>query len=413
MTVTLLETIKYREAGIYAMKQTWMQERIETFLRGYVEVDLDAITENMYHMKEHISPNTKMIAVIKTNGYGHGSYPIAQALHQLDFVYGYAVATAEEAHELRQEGIRKPILVLGYTFPYSYEMLASEEIRPAVFRYDMIPQLAQASRKTGKKVKVHIAVDTGMSRIGITPDEEGLGFVKALLEEPALEVEGIFTHFANADEEDKTSAREQLAKFEEFIQLIETKTGYQIPVKHCSNSAGILELPEANMDVVRAGITMYGLYPSDEVRKDIVPLRPALSLYSHVTFIKTIHKGQKVSYGGTYTAEKDVRVATVPLGYGDGYPRSLSNCGYVLIRGQRVPIIGRICMDQFMVDVSSLPCVEEGDTVTLIGYDGEEHISAEELGDLSHRFNYELVCNLSLRIPRVYLLNGVPVCIQE
>lgn len=374
--------------------------------RGYVEIDLDAIEENMVNMKKNLAPGTKMIGVIKTNGYGHGSVPIARVLEPLDFMFGFAVATFEEACALRNAGIRKPILILGYTFPYAYESMAEQEIRPAVFRYDMIESLAEAGKKTGKPVKVHIKVDTGMSRIGITPDEEGLEFVRALRDCSEIEIEGIFTHFARADETDKSSAEKQLKRFLEFISMSEERLGIQFPVKHCSNSAGILELPQANMDVVRAGITLYGLYPSAEVSKEIVPLRPALSLYSEIVYCKRIHKGQSVSYGGTFTAKKDMRIATVPLGYGDGYPRSLSGKGYVLIRGKKAPILGRVCMDQFMADVTEIPEATEGDKVTLIGYDGGEHISAELLGDLSGRFNYELVCDLGQRIPRLYKRNN-------
>lgn len=390
-----------------------LKDKISTLQRGYIEVDLDAIMDNMKNMKRNIAPDTKMIGVIKTDGYGHGSIPIAHALEELDFMFGFAVATAEEAHILREAGVRKPILVLGYTFPYSYEMLASEEIRPAVFRYDTISELAEAAKKTGKTVKVHIKVDTGMSRIGVTPDEEGLSFVEELMHQERIEIEGIFTHFAKADIADKTDAKKQLMRFKHFIDMIEERLHLEIPVKHCSNSAGILEMPEANMDMVRAGITLYGLYPSDEVSRDAVALRPALSFYSHIVYIKTIHAGQSVSYGGIFTAKKDTRVATIPVGYGDGYPRSLSGKGYVLICGKKAPILGRVCMDQFMVDVTDIPEAEENSLVTLIGYDGEEHISAELLGDLSERFNYELVCDLGKRIPRVYIKNGVPTEVRE
>ena len=233
------------------------------------------------------------------------------------------------------------------------------------------------------------------------------------MRQDGIEIEGIFTHFAKADMADKTSARQQLSRFQEFIQLIENRLHLDIPLKHCSNSAGILEMPEANMDAVRAGIAMYGLYPSDEVNRNAVSLRPALSLYSHIIYIKTIRGGQSVSYGGTFTACKDTRVATIPLGYGDGYPRSLSGKGYVLIRGKRAPILGRICMDQFMVDVSDIPEAKENDRVTLIGYDGGEQISAEDLEKLSGRFNYEFVCDLGRRIPRIYLRGGVPVEVKD
>ena len=383
-----------------------LQEKLESYQRVWAEVDLDAIWENMVHMKENIAENTKILAVIKTDGYGHGGVPIAKMLEQLDFMFGYAAATYEEAHVLREAGVKKPILILGYTFPYCYEELIREEIRPAVYRRDTVEELAAAAAKVGKKAKVHIKVDTGMGRIGITPDEEGLEFVRFLIEHPELEVEGIFTHFAKSDETDKTSANHQLELFQDFIKKIQTELGITIPVKHCSNSAAILEMPQANMDMVRAGITTYGLYPSEEVSKDIVPLRAAMSLYSHIVYCKTIHAGQSVSYGGLFTAQKDTRVATIPVGYGDGYPRSLSGKGYVLIRGKKAPILGRVCMDQFMVDISEIPGVMEGDKVTLLGVDGTERITAEELGELSGRFNYEFVCDLGKRIPRVYIQHG-------
>lgn len=383
-----------------------LQEKLESYQRVWAEVDLDAIWENMVHMKENIAEKTKILAVIKTDGYGHGGVPIAKMLEQLDFMFGYAAATYEEAHVLREAGVKKPILILGYTFPYCYEELIREEIRPAVYRRDTVEELATAAAKVGQKAKVHIKVDTGMGRIGITPDEEGLEFVRFLMGHPELEVEGIFTHFAKSDEEDKTSAYHQLALFQNFIDRIQTELGLTIPVKHCSNSAAILEMPQANMDMVRAGITTYGLYPSEEVSKDIVPLRAAMSLYSHIVYCKTIHAGQSVSYGGLFTAQKDTRVATIPVGYGDGYPRSLSGKGYVLIRGKKAPILGRVCMDQFMVDISEIPGVMEGDKVTLLGVDGTERITAEELGELSGRFNYEFVCDLGKRIPRVYRQHG-------
>ena len=383
-----------------------LQEKLESYQRVWAEVDLDAIWENMVHMKENIAENTKILAVIKTDGYGHGGVPIAKMLEQLDFMFGYAAATYEEAHVLREAGVKKPILILGYTFPYCYEELIREEIRPAVYRRDTVEELAAAAAKVGQKAKVHIKVDTGMGRIGITPDEEGLEFVRFLIEHPELEVEGIFTHFAKSDEADKTSANHQLELFQNFIDKIQTELGITIPVKHCSNSAAILEMPQANMDMVRAGITTYGLYPSEEVSKDIVPLRAAMSLYSHIVYCKMIHAGQSVSYGGLFTAQKDTRVATIPVGYGDGYPRSLSGRGYVLIHGKRAPILGRVCMDQFMVDISEIPEAMDGDKVTLLGMDGTERITAEELGELSGRFNYEFVCDLGKRIPRVYRQHG-------
>ncbi len=388
-------------------------EKINIYKRVYAEIDLDAIEYNMESMKANMSEHAKMFGVIKMDGYGHGSVPIAQCMEEKEYVYGYAVATVDEAHVLRGAGMQKPILVLGYTFPDSYEMLALEQIRPAVFRQDTIAQLSEAAKNTNKTIKVHIKVDTGMGRIGIAPNEEGLRFVEQLMQAEGIEIEGIFTHFARADESDKSAAKEQYAIFTKFIQEIEDKLHLQIPMKHCSNSAAIVELPEMNMDAVRCGIILYGLYPSEDVSKEIVKLQPALSLYSHVVYLKTIREGQSVSYGATFTADKEMKVATIPVGYGDGYPRSLSNKGYVLICGQKAPILGRVCMDQFMVDVSHIADVQEGDKVTLIGRDGDEQISAEFLGEMSGRFNYELVCDLNKRIPRVYTHQGKVVSTKD
>lgn len=390
-----------------------MDIREHEYQRVYAQVDLDAIAENMDNMNKNIAPATKIMGVIKTDGYGHGSVPIAKFLENKDYIWGFAVATAEEAHILRLAGIQKPLLILGYSFPYCYEMLAEEEIRPAVFRSDMLKELSAAAVKTGKRIKIHIKVDTGMGRIGITPDKEGLKFISQLKELPGLEVEGIFTHFASADETDKTSARRQLSLFTDFLEKIKTEYDLPIPVKHCSNSAGIVELPEANLDVVRAGITLYGLYPSAEVSRNIVPLKPALSLHSHIVYCKPLHAGESVSYGGTFTADHEMRIATIPVGYGDGYPRSLSNKGYVLIDGKKADILGRICMDQFMVDITKLPDAKEGDLVTLIGLSGRVCITAEELGELSGRFNYELVCDLGKRVPRVYISKGRVIAVKD
>lgn len=370
--------------------------------RGYIEVDLGAVEDNVRNMGARLKPGTGMVGVIKTDGYGHGSVAVARKLEELDIMWGFAVATAEEALELRKAGIRKPLLILGYTFPYCYEQLAREEIRPAVFRRDGLEQLEEAAKRTGRTVRVHVKVDTGMSRIGITPDREGLKFIEELRNREGIEAEGIFTHFARADEADKASVLEQLEVFRSFTARAEECLGRPIPLKHCSNSASILELRSADMDLVRAGIALYGLYPSQEVSRTAVELKPALSLYSSIVYLKDIHRGQSVSYGGTFTAERDMRVATVPLGYGDGYPRSLSGRGYVLICGKRAPILGRICMDQFMVDVSDIPEAAEGGRVVLLGADGGARISAEELGELSGRFHYELVCDFGKRIPRVY-----------
>lgn len=372
--------------------------------RAWAEIDLDALQFNIKSIKEHIDHKTKIIAVIKTDGYGHGASHIAHVLEDEEQVWGYAVATAEEAFSLRESRIQKPVLILGYTFPYSYEQMIREEVRATVFTYEAAKELSEAAGTVGKNCRIHIKVDTGMTRIGIHPDEEGVALVQRISELPGLEIEGIFTHFATADEADKTKTYHQMTLFREYAGRIEHTLGISIPMKHCSNSAGIAEIPEANMDAVRAGIILYGLWPSDEVQADeTIQLKPLLSLKSRVVYVKMVPKGQEISYGGTYTTTRDTRVATICIGYGDGYPRSLSNRGYVLIKGRQAPILGRVCMDQFMIDVTDIDSpVRVGDPVTLIGRDGDACITMERLGALSGRFNYELACDIGKRIPRVY-----------
>lgn len=402
-----------------------INSKLQTLGRGFAKIDLDAIENNMRQMHKGLKPGTKMMGVIKTNAYGHGAVQVGKILEELDFVFGYAVASYEEATDLRKAGLTKPILILGYTFPYCYDKLQELGIRPAVFREDMVGELdsSMASLGRGDKLKIHVKVDTGMGRIGIRPDDSGIEFLKKILATDNLEIEGIFTHFAKADEADKTSVNNQIKKFRSFCDRIKNELGLDIPIKHCSNSAGIVELNEANMDMVRAGITLYGLMPSDEVVMGDMKLKPVMSLYSHISYIKTLHAGESVSYGGVFTADKDTTVATVPVGYGDGYPRMLTGKGSVFVNGKKCPIIGRICMDQFMIDVSNVPSVKMGDEVMLLGGEGytsidsfeasESRITAEEIGKLSGRFNYELACLISDRIPRVYYYHGEPVFVKE
>ena len=381
-------------------------DKLESYGRVHVEVDLDAIRYNMDSMRANLQAGTEMMAVIKADGYGHGSVPIGKELEDLPYLFGFATATFEEADILRKSGIQKPILILGYTFPYCYEELIRQEIRPALFRMDSARELSKIAVSLGKEAIVHIKVDTGMSRIGIWPKEEGIRFVKEVMALPGIRIEGIFTHFAKADMTKKESALNQYEVFKIFTDRIEKELGLHIPFKHCSNSAGIIRFPEADMDMVRAGITLYGLWPSDEVEQDIISIRPALSWKSHIVYTKEMEAGMEISYGGTFTANNGLRVATVPVGYADGYPRSLSGKGYVLIHGKRANILGRVCMDQMMVDITDIPKAQEGDVVTLLGRDGEAVITAEYLGDLSGRFHYELVCDITKRVPRVYKKNG-------
>ncbi len=370
--------------------------------RVWAEIDLDAVAENYQAMRDNICEETKMIAVVKTDGYGHGAVPVSKLLEPLDYIWGFAVATAEEAYELRKSGITKPILILGYTFAEDYERLTKEEIRPAVFKYDMAEQMSEAALAAGRKISIHLVLDTGMTRIGFADTEESVREILKIQALPGIEIEGMFTHFARADELDKSHAREQARRYIRFSKRLE-EAGVSIPLKHCSNSAAILEMPEVNMDLVRPGITGYGIYPSDEVSRERISLRAAMSLKSHVVFIKEVEAGVPVSYGGTYVTERTTRIATIPVGYGDGYPRSLSNKGWVLIRGKKAPILGRVCMDQFMVDVTEIPEAKELDEAVLMGESEGAFLGVDELGKLSGRFPYEFVCDIGKRVPRVYL----------
>lgn len=368
-------------------------------------VSLDAIARNFEEMRKNIAEDTKIMAVIKADGYGHGAQAIAMMIHDYPYIWGFAVATPEEAIELRNSGVTKPVLILGLVFEEYFPELISRDISLAVADLSMAEKLNQEASRQDKRVHIHLALDTGMSRIGFADNEESAEEIRKINGLENVRIEGMFTHFARADEKDKAPAKAQLRRYLDFSELLE-KAGIKIPLRHCSNSAGIIRMPEANLNIVRAGITIYGIYPSSQVERDIVKLTPAMELISHVTFVKDIPAGTAVSYGGTFVAEKPVRVATVPAGYADGYPRSLSGRGWVLIRGKRAPILGRICMDQFMVDVTDIPEVKPGDKVVLIGKDGKEEISMEEFGDLSGRFSYEFACCIGKRVPRVYIKDG-------
>ena len=364
-------------------------------------IHMDAIAENFSNMKKNLRQDTQMVAVIKTDGYGHGAVPIAQMTEAYDYIWGFAVAAVSEARELREAGIKKPVLILGYTFEEDYEWMATNSIRPAVFTYEMAQAFSDAAGKAGVCAPVHVAVDTGMSRIGVTCDGPGADLAEQIGRLPGLFIEGVFTHFAKADETDKTFTKTQIERFAAFCADLK-KRGFEKLIRHCSNSAGILEIPEANMDMARAGISIYGIYPSNEVNRKFVKLCPAMELKSHIVYVKTIEPGTSVSYGGTFTAEKEMKIATIPVGYGDGYPRSLSNKGYVLIGGKRAKILGRVCMDQFMVDVTGLD-VHVLDEVTRLGRAQDEEITLEELDQLSGRFPYEFVCDIGKRVPRKYI----------
>ncbi|MDD2981366.1 MAG: alanine racemase [Hespellia sp.] len=375
------------------------------YQRVYAQINLDAIAYNMEQMKRNIHEGTEMIAVIKTDGYGHGAIPIANLVEPYSYVWGFATASLEEALILKKAGISKPILVLGSVFPQQYEELIEYEIRANVYTKEMAEELSRTAVNMGKKAYCHIKIDTGMGRLGFLVNEQSVDAITAISKLPNLMLEGMFTHFSKADEEDKKFTEIQHDQFVWMEQHLQER-GVKFPFVHCDNSAGIIDLQNYNHNLVRAGISIYGLYPSKEVDKSAVDLKPALELISQVTFVKTLKKGSPISYGGTYITDSDMQVATIPVGYGDGYPRSLSNKGYVLIHGQKAKILGRVCMDQFMVDVTDIEDVTIGDRVVLIGKDHDTFLPVETLSDLSGRFNYEFVCDLGKRIPRVYQKDG-------
>ena len=378
---------------------------MKEYNRVYAKIDLDAAAYNMEQMKKRIGGGARLIAVVKTDAYGHGAVPLAEVFEKLDYVWGYAVASLDEGMILRKHGIKKPILVLGCVFPDQYDDMVRNDIRAAVYMEEMALGMAEAARKAGKKAYIHIKTDTGMGRIGFPVSEESADIIERISKLEDIKIEGMFTHFAKADETDKTYTYDQHRKFMWMKEQME-KRGVEIPYYDCDNSAGIIDFPDMKHDLARAGISTYGMYPSEEVNQNAVDLKPVLSLASHVIFVKTVEPGTSISYGGTFVAPEKMRVATIPVGYGDGYPRSLSNKGTVLIHGKRARILGRVCMDQFMVDVTDIPDVKFMDQAVLIGEDQGDRITVEELAGLSGRFNYEFVCCLGKRIPRVYTSGG-------
>lgn len=374
---------------------------MKKYSRVHEEIDLDAVAHNFEVMHAKLRPGTKMCAVVKADCYGHGAIPISRMIQGYDYIWGYACATPEEAMSLRRAGIVKPVILLGYAFEESYEDMIDYDIRACVFEKESALALSRVAQSVSHKAIIHLAVDTGMGRIGFPVSDESVRTIKEISEIPNIEIEGIFTHFARADEPSLKPAVEQYSRYTDFIRRLED-AGVHIPIHHVSNSAALMRYPEANEDMVRAGITIYGLLPSEDVREEMSGLKSVMRMISHVSYVKDLPAGCPISYGGTFVTTRPTKVATIPVGYADGYPRTLSNKGSVLIHGKRARILGRVCMDQFMVDVTGMD-VKQGDEAVLIGTQGNETISAEEIGNLSGRFNYELVCDISKRVPRSYL----------
>ena len=372
------------------------------FRRIEADINLDAIRHNIQAVQAVNEAGKNTLLVIKADAYGHGAVEVAKKMGDLADYFG--VACIDEALELRNAGICKPILILGYTDETAFDALIENNVTAAVYDYEKCKLLSERALALGKKAKVHIKADSGMSRIGFQCDEKGIEEASRLLRLQGLDVEGVFTHYAKADEKDKTASKQQYEKFLYFTKSLEAN-GFAFKLKHIDNSAGAMELHSAGFNMMRLGIVIYGLYPSDEVEKSI-ELIPAMALRSRIIHIKTLEAGRGISYGWTYSTKEATRVATVSAGYADGYPRSQSGLGHVLVRGKKAPILGRVCMDQLMIDVSHIPEAKLRDAVTLIGSDGEERISVEEVASPANSFNYELVCNISRRVPRVYFENG-------
>lgn len=375
---------------------------MESYVRCYATVDLKAIRHNIEQVRKKIKDGTKVMAVVKANAYGHGAVEVAKAL--LDMVDYFGVATIGEAVELRRADVDTPILILGYTSPKQFEYVINYGVTQTIYSYEDGKCLDETAKRLGKKAKYHIAVDTGMTRIGFSADyriDESIEEIKKLCTLENVELEGAFTHFSCADMYDKSYYYKQKERILTFFKKCE-ENEINIPIKHTSNSASIMEFDDMNLDMVRSGIITYGLYPSDEVDCTKLDLMPAMEFKTHVVKINEVPEGEGVSYGATYVTKKPTRIATISVGYADGYKRSISNKGRVIINGQYANVIGRVCMDQMMVDISHIDNVKVEDVVTLFGCDGGKSIPVEEIAALSDSFNYEYVCSISERVKRIY-----------
>ena len=363
-------------------------------------IDMDALEHNINEYKKIITKGTKMLGVVKADAYGHGVYEVAKLLEEKGADY-LAVAFADEAAELRKMGIRLPILILGMTDKSYVEDIVKYDITPAVFTYGFAKALSDYCVKNGKTAKIHIKIDTGMSRIGYSYKNDD-SEIEKIYKLPNIVTEGIFTHFAVADEDDTTHVKRQFKRFTDICERL-SERGIYIPIKHCCNSAATIRFPEMHMDMVRIGISLYGHYPSD-IKYDI-DLKPAMTLVSTITHIKNVEIGETISYGATYTVNEPKKIATVAIGYADGLPRILSNKAKFTVNGKKVPQVGRICMDQCMIDVTDVNNIDVGTEVIIFGT-GENAVPVEELANATNTISYELLCDVGRRVPRCYIRNG-------
>ncbi len=370
------------------------------FDNTYVKIDLDVVEANFQAVAE--KAGVPVMAIVKADAYGHGAVEVARALADKCAFFG--VSSMLEALELRQHQIQNPILILGHTPPAAFPQAIRLGIRPAIFCQEDAKELSRVATQLGMQAPFHIAVDTGMGRIGFQATYDDAAIASNAAQLPGLRAEGLFSHFATADCADLSQAKAQAQRFDQFDRWLK-ELGVNVPLRHMDNSAGIMNF-ENHYEMVRSGIVTYGLYPSGEVDPALLALEPALTWHSRVTHVKQLAPGHGISYGATFVTERDTVVATIPVGYADGYRRSLSGKFYVLIRGQKAPILGRICMDQLMVDVTDIPGVVPGDKVVLIGSQGEQTITMEQIAEAAGSFNYEFVCGISRRVPRLYRRGG-------
>ncbi|MFB7817828.1 alanine racemase [Paenibacillus chitinolyticus] len=373
----------------------------------WAEISLDAIEHNARTFKKNLQRGCKLMAVVKADGYGHGAYETARAALRAGAEY-LAVALLDEALELRAAGITEPLLVLGYTPPRSVEKAVRAGVTLTVFTTDVLEAVEAAAAVSSRTpARIHLKVDTGMTRIGVRTAEEARSIARQAIQTPGVALEGIFTHFATADSADDTFTREQFRRFMNIVDHL-SDDGIDIPLRHCCNSAATMQYPDMHLDMVRVGISLYGLLPSVASERDTHPLKPAMQFKTRLVQVKDVEVGTPVSYGGTFIAERPTRIGTIPAGYADGLSRSLSNRGDMLLHGRRVRIAGRVCMDQTMLDITDVENTEEGDPVTIFGKSGDAFLHVDEIAELMDTINYEVVCLIGKRVPRVYLHKGKP-----
>ena len=370
----------------------------------WMEVNLDNLVHNIRQINKNVTPPAAVMGILKADGYGHGAVEISRVLVE-EGVNRFGVAVLDEAIQLRREGIDVPILILGYTPAELFEQVLEYRITPTIYNYRDAAELSRLAEAKGVKAKLHLKLDTGMGRIGLIPGQDSLDTVSNINKLPGIIIEGIFTHFSVADEKDKAYTKQQYEKYTDFIKALEDR-GINIPLYHAGNSAATMDLPDMHLDMVRPGIILYGLYPSDEVYKEKLELKPLASLKTRVAHVKIVPAGTSVGYGRKYISGGTRTIATLPIGYADGYTRMLSGKAGVLVHGQRAPLAGNICMDQCMIDVTGIPGVKVGDEVVLIGEQGDQSITPEELAGLLGTINYEIVCMIGKRVPRVYIKEG-------